>query len=387
MLRSAAPPPVPSRRPFSAAVGLALLWVLAGCSGSPGGAPQRGGASAPVPVTVGQAAEKDVPVRLRAIGTVEAAQTVTLKPQVNGELAQVHFREGQTVARGDLLFTIDPRPFEAALRQAQANLARSVAEANNAEIEAVRLRKLLGQSAVSKEEADQAETRLAMLRATVRADEAAVETARLQLDYCSIRAPIGGRIGRAEVDAGNTVRARNTTLAVLHQTRPIDVLFSVPERRLPEIRRRAAEHPLAAVALVAGHGGPAPAGTVTFVDNAVDKTTGTIALKASFANEDELLWPGQFVDVEVTLGTLSRVVVVPATAVQSGQQGEYVFAVGADAAVERRPVRTGYSAGGETVVLEGVRPADTVVTDGHLRLAPGSKVDVRNAPAATPAAG
>lgn len=372
---------------FHAAIWLILLLALAGCTGGSGALPAGGGAAAPVPVTVGKAAEKDVAIRLRAIGTVDAAQTVTLKPQVDGELAEVHFREGQMVAANDLLFTIDPRPFEAVLRQAQANLAKSVAEANNAEIEAVRLRKLLGKFAVSKEESDQAETRLAMLRATVHADEAAVETAKLKLDYCSIRAPIGGRIGRAEVDAGNTVRARNTTLAVLHQTRPIDVLFSVPERRLAEIRRYSAEHPLAAVALVAGHTGPAPTGTVTFIDNAVDKTTGTIALKATFANDAEVLWPGQFVDVEITLGTLPKVVVVPAPAVQNGQQGEYVLAVTADATVEMRVVRTGYSEGGETVVLDGVRPGETLVTDGHLRLAPGMKVDVKNAGNATPAAG
>ena len=366
------------------------LAAVAGCGG--GGTPSAAGQSAttqrraaPVPVVVASVARQDVAVQLRAIGTVEPASTVTLRSQVEGIVAQVHFEEGQTVARDALLFTIDPRPFEAALRQAQAQLARNTAERENADVELKRRTALVDQGFVSRDEYDQAVTRAASLRAAVKGDEAAVENARLDLQYCSIRSPIDGRIGRILAHAGNVVKRNETPLAIVNQIRPVDVAFAVPERELPRIRQRAAAGPVTVHALVSAAGSRPVAGTLSFVDNAVDTQTGTVLLKARFLNDDETLWPGQFIDVAVTLETLTDALVVPTEAVQTGQQGPYVYVVTADRTAEVRAVTTAYTTGATVVIERGLAAGDAVVTDGQIRLTAGSKVEISASPGlATP---
>lgn len=362
------------------------LGLLGGCSdqGADAAAAQR--REGAVPVRAATAVAKDVPIQLRAIGTVEAYASVSIKSRIDGQVSEVHFREGQEVRKGDNLFSIDSRPFEAALRQAQANVARDRAQAENARVEAQRLAQLLGQQIVSQEEYDQAQTRVAALRATVKADEAAVEHAELQILYCHISSPIDGRIGQILVNQGNIVKADETTLAVVNQIRPIYVDFSVPQQELPEIRRRAASGSLR-VEVYAGESREHPvAGELSFINNQVDTDTGTVLLKGLFANEREELWPGQFVDIVLTLSTRPAAVVVPSAAVQTGQQGPYVFTIRPDLTVQLRPVRTGEELGGEVVIEEGLQPGERVVTDGQFQLAPGMTVEVQDALPERPAA-
>ena len=333
-------------------------------------------------MVVASAVQRDVPVQLRAIGNVEPYSTVSVKSQVEGQLAQVHFAEGQRVKKDELLFTIDPRPFEAALRQAEATLARGVAEARNAEVDAKRRTQLLEQGFVSRDEYDQSQTRAVSSAAAVKADEAAVENARLQLQYCYIHSPIDGRVGQMLVHQGNVVKANDTLLAVINQVRPVYVSFFVPEHDLPEVRRRAAEGKLAVDALVTHEAAPV-VGELSFINNTVDMTTGTVLLKALFQNDDEALWPGQFVDVAVTLAVHRDAVLVPAEALQVGQQGQYVFVVAADNSAEVRQVVPGKRIGGEVVVTNGLTAGERVVTDGQIRLAPGLKVEIKDGTGAT----
>jgi multidrug efflux system membrane fusion protein len=362
-----------ARHAWWAALLLAFAAFGAACS-SPSDA-ERGTAQAPaVPVRVAPVERADVPQQIRAIGTVRPYSTVAVKSQVEGQLAEIHFEEGQSVRRGDLLFTIDPRPFEADLRQAQANLSRDKAEMDNAEVEAGRTARLFAKGFASKEENDAAQTRVSSLRAAVAADQAAVESAKLRLDYCYIHSPLDGRIGEQLVHRGNVVKSNDTTLAVINELRPIYVEFSVPERDLPEIQRRAAAGSLS---VTADSAGIAPqSGRLTFIDNAVDATTGTIRLKARFANPDEVLWPGQFVDVTLQLSVQKGAVVAPAEALQTGQSGQYVFVVQADDTVRDRPVEVEKTVGQRAVIASGLQPGEVVVTDGQLRLAPGMHVQV-----------
>ncbi len=356
-----------------AAVALFVNACASGESGA-GGREQRDA----VPVAVATVVQKDVPVQLRAIGNVEAYSTVSVKSQVEGQLARVHFVEGQPVNRGNLLFTIDPRPFEAAVRQAEATRARNLAEARNAEVDAKRRTQLLAQGFVSRDEYDQSQTRAASLAAAVKADDAAVENARLQLQYCFIHSPIDGRVGQLLVHEGNVVKANDTLLAVINQVRPVYVSFSVPEQGLAEIRQRAAAQKLPVHAFVAKDSGTPVVGELSFINNTVDMTTGTVLLKGLFGNANEALWPGQFVDVALTLGVRHDAVLVPAQAIQTGQQGQYVFVVASDMSAEVRRVVPGDRIGQDVVVTEGLRPGERVVTDGQLRLAPGLKVQVKD---------
>lgn len=361
---------------------VALVSLLGGCSSGPGGAATEGRAGPlAVPVTVAKVVAKDVPIQIRAIGNVQPYSSVTVKSQVKGQIAEVHFQEGQRVAHGDLLFTIDPRPFEATLRQAEANLARDLAEANNAKVEAGRRERLLAQGFVSRDEYDQAQTQAVSLEAAVRADRAAVENAKLELQYCYIRSLIDGRVGQILVHAGNIVKDNDTTLAVINQIRPVYVSFSVPEQDLPEIHRRATEQTLAVQAFIGKDDADPVAGELSFIDNTVDTATGTILLKGRFKNEDEALWPGQFVDVALILGVHRNAVVIPAAAVQTGQQGLYVFVVGSDMVATTKPVVVGASVGPNIVVEQGLQPNETVVTDGQVRLAPNMKVEIKDAAA------
>jgi multidrug efflux system membrane fusion protein len=326
-------------------------------------------------VSVATVVRRDAPVTLHAIGRVEAYATVAVKAQVEGQLASLHFAEGQEVKRGDLLFEIDPRPFEAALHQAEAMLAKNRAEAANARVESSRLGSLIKSGVVSRDEYDQATTRAAAFEAASKADDAAVERARIQLQYCSIHAPIDGRIGQMLVHEGNVVEANETTLAVINQLRPVRVAFAVPQQELPAVRANRGTGGLPVSA--SGPGGVVATGELSFIDNAIDTTTGMVLLKAVFANADETLWPGQFVDVALLLTTRPNALLVPARAVQSGQVGQFVFVVTAAGTVQSRSVTTGPPVGDDVVVESGLEAGEQVVTEGHLRLAPGFPVTVK----------
>lgn len=359
---------------------------------SPGQAKGSGAAKAggrdgqrPVPVVVAKAVRRTVPVELRAVGTVEASATVSVKSRVEGELVAVHFRPGQDVRQGDLLFSIDPKPFEAQLREAEARLERDRALLAKAEDDNRRYEGLRQQDIVSQDQFEQVASNLSALRATVRAEEAAVDSARVQLGYTSIRSPVTGRTGRLLVDAGNMIKANaETPMVVIMQVEPIEVAFSVPEAHLMAIMNGMAGGRLPVEARVAG-APAAEAGDLYFVDNSVDRRTGTIALRARFENRSRALWPGQFVDVTLRLGELKDAVVVPSRAVQDGLDGQQAYVVGQAGTVELRKVATGNVVGGETVILSGVEAGETVVTDGHLRLKPGVPVEARGQESATAA--
>ena len=353
---------------------LALLLLVAACSSGAGKATPHQDA---VPVSVASVVQRDVPVELRAIGTVVATATVSVKSQVEGQLAEIRFEEGQEVHRDDLLFVIDPRPFEAAVREAEAKLAKDRAEATNAATESNRFQRLMKEGIVSTDEYEQAATRATSLAAAAAADEAALETARIRMRYGTISSPIDGRIGEMLVHVGNVVKEKETTLAVINQIRPVHVQFAVPQQELPGIRRHMGEGTLAVTAVPPGADMAPAAGTLDFVNNAVDTVTGTVLLKGVFANQDELLWPGQFVNVTLRLTVQEGALVAPAKAVQAGQGGQYVYVVADDQTVAPRPVELGARVGDDVVIASGLKAGETVVTDGALRLAPGMHVEVQ----------
>lgn len=352
---------------------LHLAVFSSGCSNEKQGKP----ASAPIPVIVGAATQKTVPVQLRAIGNVQAYSTVTVKSKVGGELVRVHFTEGQDVKKGDLLFTIDPRPYEAALKQAEANLGRDLAQAKNAQEDARRYEFLIQKGVVARQQYDKFRTDADALEATVLADRAAVENAKIQLGYCSIHSPIDGRTGSLIVQQGNIIKAEDINLVVINQIIPINVAFSVPEQFLPEIKKYMASGKLQVEALIPMNEARPERGVITFIDNAVDSSTGTIRLKGTFGNREKDLWPGQFVNVVLTLTTEPNAIVIPSQAVQTGQEGQYVFVVKQDLTVESRPVVAGRTVNNETVIQKGLQVNEKVVTDGQLRLYPGAKVEIK----------
>ena len=386
-----------------------------------------------VPVVVGTVIQKGAPVQIRVIGNIQAYSTVTVKSIVGGEIVQVHFTEGQDVKKGDLLFTIDPRPLEAALKQAEANLARDIAQvgqveadlaknmalvkqaeanlerdmaqAENAKVEAKRYESLIEKQVVSRQQYDQFRTNAEALEATVRADkaakesteaavrsskaalenaraavranQAAVENAKVQLSYCSIRSPMDGRTGNLFVKRGNVVKANDIDLLTINQINPIYVAFSVPEQNLPEIKKYMAGRLLKVEALAPSDTGNAEQGVLTFIDNAVDKTTGTILLKGTFGNKERRLWPGQFVNVVLTLTTQPDAIIVSSQAVQTGQSGQYVFVIKPDLTAELRPVVVSRTLNNESIIEKGLQGGEKVVTDGQLQLVPGAKVEVK----------
>lgn len=334
-----------------------------------------------VPVTVATAGRKTVPVQIRVIGNVEAYATVSIKAQVNGMIEKVHFREGQDVKKGQLLFSLDSRPFAAVLRQARAALARDAAQERFAREQVRRYGQLLNDGIVTRDQYDQLRANADALGETVQADRAVIDAAKIQLGYCTIRSPINGRTGNLLVQQGNVVKANDVpVLVAINQVNPLYVTFSVPEKALTEIRRYMAGGQLQVEAVIPNDGdGPAEQGVVSFIDNMVDTTTGTIKIKGTFANRERRLWPGQFVDVALTLTSLPNVVVVPAPAVQTGQSGQFVFVVKTDRTVAVRPVVTGETYQGEVVVVKGLGPGETVVTDGQMQLVPGAKVEIKSA--------
>jgi multidrug efflux system membrane fusion protein len=361
-----------------------LAAMLVACSRAPE-SERKGGAPPPVPVVVATAVQKPVPVQLRAIGNVQPSNAVTVRSRVGGILAKIHFKEGEDVREGQLLFTLERGPLEADLRQAEANLARDLAQYQNAQKDAERYAQLARQGFVAQQEYDRLKTAADALAATVRASRAAVENARIQLGYATIRAPMVGRTGALQVHEGDVIKASDTALVVINQLRPIDVAFALPERELPEVRRYQTAGSLEVSAVIPPGGPPLAQGRLTFIDNRVDPTTGTIQLKATFANDDSRLWPGQFVNVVLTLTTEPAAVVVPTPAVQTGQEGRYVFVVKPDQTVESRPVTVAREVGEETVIAQGVGAGETVVTDGQLRLFPGARVEPKTQAAEAPA--
>jgi multidrug efflux system membrane fusion protein len=361
----------------SAILALAIAVALAALAGGCGeNKNQRAGAPA-VPVLAADAVVADVPVTLKAIGAVEALNAVAVAARVTGQLLEVGFNEGQDVRKGALLFRIDPAPYKAALDQAQANLERDQARLASTEGDAVRYTALFEKGLVTHEEFDGIAATAAAAKATARADQAAVEAARLNLDYCDVRSPISGRTGRLLVKPGNMVTATGSTLVTVNQLVPIGVSFSLPEQRLSEIRRYSGEGTLAVRASLTSSPATGYDGRLTFIDNAIDRETGTILLKATFPNEDQALWPGQFVEVDLTLTTLTGAVVIPVAAVQSSQQGDGVYVVRPDSTAEWRAVVQGARLDDKVAITEGVRAGEKVVTDGQLRLSPGARVAIK----------
>ena len=355
-------------------------------------------------VSVAKAGQESVPTDVRVVGTVEASAIVQVKSQIAGQLESVSFTEGQNVKKGEVLFHVDPRPYEEALRQAEAaverdkaqvaqadaNLIRDQAQTKFAEVDAARQEELNKENLASKMTADQARTTLDMNRASARASEASVNTARatmasdqslvakakLDLSYCTIPAPISGRTGNLLVHSGNLVKENDAALVVIHQVEPIFVNFGVPEDHLGAIRRLNASHPLPVHVTLQDGSDRVATGSLTVIDNTVDAQTGTIHLKATLDNRDGMLWPGQFVNVALTLDTLRDATVVPTEAVQAGRQGQVVFVVKAGNTVELRPVTVGPAHGGKTVIEKGLEPGETVVTDGQMALFPGAPVRI-----------
>lgn len=330
-----------------------------------------------VPVVAERADRKNLPLQLKTIGNVEAFNAVSIRALVGGAVEGVYFREGQDVAKGSLLFKIDPAPYEAALRQAEANLARDLAQAKNAEEQAKRYAILAQKDYVAKDQYDQIRANADALAAVVDADRAAVENSRLQLSYCTIKSPINGRAGSVLINAGNVVKANDLALTTINQIVPIYVAFSLPEQNLADIKKYTARGELQVEAIIPGDEKPAR-GELTFIDNAVDRTTGTIKLKGTFKNLDKRLWPGQFVDVILTLTTERDRIIVPSQAVQTGQQGQYVYVIKEDMIADLRVVTPGRNYQTWTIIEKGVTAGEMVVTDGQLRLVPGAKVEIKN---------
>ena len=361
------------------ALGGIVVTLSPGCSKeSPPSKPSR----PPVPVVVVKALVKNVPVEIKAVGNVQAYSAVAVRSQITGPIVGVHFEEGQEVKAGDLLFTIDARPLEAVLSQAQANVKRDEAQLLSSRLEFLRTSNLFQIKIASQQDYDSAEASFRSAEASMLADSAAVSSAQVSLSYTQIRSPIDGRTGDLKAKAGNVIKASDDVLLNITQIHPIYAVFSVPERNLPAIQRRMRDATLPVAAMISGEQ-EKPRGDLTFVDNAVDTTTGTIMLKATFPNQDNLLWPGQFIQLSLGLSNLLQVTVVPSQAIQSGQAGDYVFIAKPDETVEMRPITTSVTQSGMTVITTGVQPDELVVTDGQLRLTPGAKISVKPAASVT----
>jgi membrane fusion protein, multidrug efflux system len=340
---------------------------------------------APVPVSVATVAQQTVGVRIRAIGNVEPYSTVALKSRVDGQIVEVNFKEGQSVKKGAVLFRIDARPFEAALRQAEANLQRDTAQQEQTRSQERRYLELLQKNFISKEAYAQIRTNAETAAAVALASRAAVDNARLQLEYCTIRSPLDGFVGKVMLQMGNMVKANDTNpLVVINQVQPIYVNFAVPEQNLSAIRERMGKTRLQVEASPPNSGKAVATGTLTFVDNAVDTTTGTIRLKAVFPNKDSTLWPGQFVNASLKLFDQVDALIVPAQSVQTGPKGQYVYVVKPDMTAEVRKVQMDRFDGDYAIVAEGLKQGETVVVKGQLRLTPGAKTMISKPTTAKP---
>jgi multidrug efflux system membrane fusion protein len=353
------------------AAALAIATLLTGCSRK---VPP---ASPAVPVSVAQVTQQTLPLELSSFGIVEANMSATIKSQVAGILTTVHFKEGQEVNKGDLLASIDSRPFDAALKMAQGTLEKDEAQLKNAEKEASRQTELLKKGYASQNDYDNSATAVDALKATVDSDKAAVENAAVQVDYCSIRSPINGVIGAISIDQGNLIKEKDVPIASINQISPIRISFTLPQQYLPLIRKYMAGNILEIIAKIPGAEGQEPVrGSLLFIDNSVDTGTGTIRLWGISQNEKRVLWPGLFVNVVLNLAQEPNVVVVPSQAIQNGQQGQFVYVVKADNTAEVRPI-TVQRTTDDSSVVEGVEPGETVVTDGQLRVVAGAKVQIK----------
>lgn len=351
-----------------------VLVMAVGCSKQQAAPAPRASA---VPVVVAKVTQRAMPVQLSAIGNV-GSYSVSVRAQVSGELLDVHFREGDFVHKGQLLFTIDSRPYEAALAQAQATLLRDKAVAANSRAQAQRLAKLLADGVVAPSDADTSKSAADAAEATVTADEAAVKTAELNVEYCKIYSPMDGRPGAVMVKPGNLVKVADVPIVVINEISPIHADFTVPQEYLPEIKKYMAGGPLRVQATVPNNSIAPEVGELTFVDNAVDPTTGTIHLRATFENKRGVLWPGLYVNTLITLAEEKNATVIPAQAITAGQQGAFVYVVQPDSSVLARPVVTSRTVEGLAVIEKGLEPGETVVTDGQVRLVPGSKIQIKN---------
>ncbi len=383
-------PPARTRTALRRGVSVLLcLLVLAGIvwaiwfwpARSPGRDASRHNRDQPIPVLAEKSALKNVPIFLDGLGTVQAFNTVTVKSNVDGPLIEVLFREGQDVKTGDVLARIDPRPFQAAFDQAVAKKAQDQANLANARVDLARYQKLAATAYTSAQQADTQKATVAQLEAQVQQDQAQIDSARTQLSYATIVAPIDGRTGIRQVDAGNIVHTSDTTgLVVITTLQPISVVFTLPQQSLQAVASAMKRGSPEVLALTQGADGSAGTildrGTLTVLDNQVDQTTGTIKLKATFPNADHKLWPGGFVSVKLKVDTAENSVVVPPAAVQRGPQGPDVYVVAANETVSRRPVTIGHEDAQVSIVTEGLKPDETVVVDGASRLTDGSKVTV-----------
>jgi multidrug efflux system membrane fusion protein len=380
---------------------LLSLLVLAGIGYAiwfwPAGSGQQAGrdrsTNQPIPVLVATAEQKDVPIYLDALGTVQAFNTVTVKAMVDGPLLSVNFNEGREVRTGDLLAQIDPRTYQAALDQAVAKKAQDEAQLANARLDLARYTKLVANNYTSAQQADTARAQVAQLEAQVKQDQAQIDNARTLLSYTTISSPLDGRTGIRQVDAGNIVHASDPTgLVVITQLQPISVLFTLPQQALPQVSRAMTQGPAKVLAYAQGatgsRAGLLDTGTLTVLDNQVDPTTGTIKLKAIFPNPEHRLWPGAFVGVRLQVDTAKEALVVPPAAVQRGPRTTYVYVVNADGTAARHTVTMGHEDAEASIISEGVKPGDKVVVDGASRLAEGSKVTITQpaAPGSSPAA-
>jgi multidrug efflux system membrane fusion protein len=351
-----------------------VLLAASGCS-------KKEAAPAPhaaaIPVIVSEVTQRAMPVQLTAFGNV-GGYTVSVEAQVAGELLDMHFQEGDFVHKGQLLFTIDPRPYEAALAQKQATLMRDKAVAANSRAQTQRISKLLTEGVVSPSDAEASTSAAAAAEATVAADEAALKTAQLNLEYCKIYSPMDGRTGAVLVKPGNLVKVADVPIVVIMRLSPIPVDFMVPQEYLPNIKRYMAAGPLRVEATVPNSSGRPEVGKLVFVDNAIDATTGTIRLRALFENSSNALWPGLYVNTLMTLAEQSNATVIPSQAITAGQQGSFVYVVQSDGTVAPRAVASSRSVEGLAVIDKGLKPGETVVTDGQVRLVPGAKVQIKN---------
>jgi len=333
-----------------------------------------------VPVTIAKAQARDVPVRLQAIGSVQTISSISIRALVSGELKSVGFQQGDRVHKGQILFQIDPQPYEAALAQAHANLARDLANATRAKAQALRYAELASLGVVSAEQNEQAQSTAEADESVVRSDRAAVDTAKLNLSYCTITSPIDGRTGGLLVQPGNLVQQNTTVMVVINQIAPIYVSFAVPQQFLQPLRALDSSSAKVRATIQNDHPQGEPMvenGTLSFINNAIDTSTGTIQLMGTFPNTKERLWPSQFVNTEIVLSTLKGAVVVPTAAVQTGQNGMYLYVVSSNGTVESRAITSTVSTSGLSVIAQGLAPGETVVVDGQVALFPGAKVSVQ----------
>jgi membrane fusion protein, multidrug efflux system len=362
--------------------GLLLAGILGVVAGGCGKQQEAAAPRQPtVPVVVGMVTQKTVPIEINAIGNVEPYSTVSIKAQVAGDMTDVHFTEGDFVRKGQLLLEIDPRPYEDVLAQARAALARDKAVAVNSRAQAQRYQKLLEAGVVAAQDAESYMSTAEASNALVNADEAAVQTAELNLEFCKIYSPIDGRTGYLMLKPGNLVKVADVPIVVINQVNPIFVNFTVPQQYLPDIKRYMARKTLAVSATVPNDPGPPLQGKLTFVDNNVDVTTGTIHLRGTFENAQNRLWPGLYADVSLTLSEESNSTVLPSQAIVTSQQGPYVYVVKADHTVEQRMVVRNRTVDTDAVIEKGVEPGEMIVIDGQANLVPGSKIAIKNADA------